>query len=332
MSDKYSKIIRKYEERIVENEQEITKLMKVRNFYRVRRPEFFGNTMLIVSIFPLMASMFGILFFVNKDNLDYVNLIMLSIVVFCCFVIAPIVVFIEKRKIKDLDHLSKDKSKDDIIVDDFRNFYDRLLISSEFESNNKVIEEVEKEKTNFIDKEKMLDSLKKDYYISQKEKEVKDNSEEIKALKLLDKEYKEVYEKELKKFAIIEFFGKCFKQDVLRIFMNGMMVGMMAMIILNLPMICGVMQGGTGDGNILISLFLNIFAPAGIGVLSPALILMYQRYRFKNALQTIYNEIEEPLDFSKYEFVAKEEAKNKLEEIQEKIIINTVKTELLITE
>ena len=114
--------------------------------------------------------------------------------------------------------------------------------------------------------------------------------------------------------------------------MNGMMVGMMAMLIMNIPMISGAMQGNQGSGNVIIPLILNILLPAAVGVLSPAIILVCQRHRLKNALQTIYNEIEEPLDFNKYEFEAKEELDNKIQEIENKIILNTVKTELMLNE
>jgi hypothetical protein len=108
-----------------------------------------------------------------------------------------------------------------------------------------------------------------------------------------------------------------------------MMIGVIAMLIMNINMITGVAIGGINSSNVASQIIFNVLVPAAVGFISPAIVLVCERYRLKNALQIVYNQINEPLDFNKYPFELKKELEEKLDEIEHKIVVNTVNAELL---
>lgn len=328
----FEQIINKYRNKTVEIELKFRELWNIRNLYKIRRPDHIGTTMLGVSILPFIASIVISLMLIAKNKIDInmARLIVVSTIVFCCFVIATIVNMKQRNKLKEYNHLLKDKTKTEIIVDDFKNYFIRLQYSTQIEINSKIINHFEKETQNQKDKEELLSKLKQEYTIIPKnEKTVSADKIELESLKELNEEYNLQLNSEIKKLAMINFFTKSFKQDWMTTCMHGMMGGMMLMLYWNIPVFITAQNNPNTSNNLMLDLILAMAIPMLIGCFAPFTWNRYNKIRNKEALEIISKESLLLPNFKDYQWDAKKETEEKIIELEDKIVLTKTKIELL---
>lgn len=338
MRELYQNVIEKYRSNTAKIESNFNKLWDIHNFYRIRRPDYIGNTMLICSFIPFFVFILGFTVFTISKNLNPMMLrgIMLGIVAFCSFVIAPIVLWHIRNKFKEFNPRLKGKSKVEIIADDFKNYLERLSLSVQVEINSKVTNHFEAELKNLNDKEALIESLKGEYnIISKNAVSLNNNSDknlEIKQLSDLKQVYQEKLNQEIKKLAVVKFFDFSFKRDWMTMSMNGMMGAMLSMMVWNLPMFMTLSKPQISNSNDwLFELCVSILLPLVIGFTAPFFWNFYNRKRMHKSFGFVTNELEVQVDTNKYSSDVKADVEGKITELEDKIALTVSKLEILVS-
>lgn len=333
LKDKLKKIINKYENFTARIETEFYEVWNIRNFYRIRRPEYIGTTMLGMSIISMFIPMIVFLIYMsfNRDKAHLIGYVMLIGILFGCVVLAPIVNLRQRGKMKKYNYLIKGKSREQIVIDDFTNYNQRLEMTNLVHINSKIIDKLESEIQNIEDREALLSKIQEEYTIIPKEQTITPNNEqEIKELNLLYKSYQEQFKNKIKELAIVNFFEKMFKRDWMTDCMNGMMIGMVTMMMCSLPIIMrNSSETAPKNEASILGLLITVLIPMLIGFASPFIANAIERHRLGKAFKTILNEFTESVDTNLNTHEAKENAANAVNDLIDKIVLTSIKLDTI---
>lgn len=322
--EKYNELIKKHTELEKQEKKELESYGRLSFFYKTKRPVYMVNTMFAVTILPIVLLLFtmAILTSFYKEIFIYIRELIILVIGICCFIISPIVVKRERDKVKEYYDLLKDKTKDEIIIDDYNVYFKRLLCSKKSEIHKKVCTQITKKVEDQKLREKVIKELEKDYTISpiQKEKLPVDN-------KLLDKN-KELYlqlKEKTKILAAINYFDFMFKQDFIKTFALTAMASMCAMMYWNLPF--AIANDPEKNPISMPVLILNMFIPIIITILIPIIYNWFNRKYHQKAFEEINAELGNLIKLNQYVETIKEEYNNQIEKIQDEIVDNIIEYE-----
>ena len=331
MKNTFLKIIDKYEKSTAQIENDFYEVWDIRNFYRIRRPNHIGTTMLGMSMLPtfIFFFIFVICFAFDKENLQHIRYVLLGGIALGCFVLTPIVNIRQRSKLKKYNYLVKDKTRDQIILDDFRNYNKRLEMTHYARINSKIIENAKSEIQNIEDREAILVKMSEEYTIIPKDKPfVTHNEREVKELQFLLNTYEEQLESKIKEFAIVNFFDKMFKCDWMHMMVNGMMIAMCAMMLWNLPTLI-ITNTNEAQPVGISKVLLMVLIPLVIGMASPFIAHIFEKNRQSKAFKIVEAEMGHSFDIKKYDSEIKSELEKEIESLSDKVALTCMKLDTI---